>query len=149
MSDAFDFHQPFAADAPTDPGMVLGEIASDCRSLDAVGKALGAKLKDLAEAEIEHSDAFDAALVTADASSKEKREAQARMAIDPELRGRLARLTREVEALNKYARIKGDTLSGRQSQLSTLRDEQRGQQGAQPQWTPRESSVGYQPPRAA
>jgi len=138
MSESYVFPGSDAPTSPTDPATLMAEIAQDCRSLDAVGKALGEKLKELAEAEISYGDAYDAALADADGTSKEKREAQARTAVGAELRGKVARLNREIEALKKWADIKGKTLSGRQSQLSTLRDEQRGQQGPQPQWsTPR------------
>lgn len=109
----------------TDPATLMGQLDADARALDAVGRELGAKLKELAEVEIAHQDAYDAALLEVNESSKEKREAKARLAVPVELRGRLARLRREVEALKSYARIKGDTMSGRQSQLSALRDEAR------------------------
>lgn len=136
MSEPYVFPGEDHADAPpTDPATLMDQIARDCRALDAVGKMLGKKLKELADAEISYGDAYDAGLVEADGSSKEKREAQARQSIDPELRGKVARLGREIEALKKWAEIKGKTLSGRQSQLSTLRDEARASNGPQPQWS--------------
>ena len=110
----------------TDPGTVMGQITADCNALDAVGRELGAKLKELATAEISYGDAYDVALGEVDGSSKEKREAAARQRVDAELRGRVFRLKREVEALKEYARIKGNSVSARQSILAALRDEMRG-----------------------
>lgn len=110
----------------TDPATIMAEVTADCRSLDAVGRELGAKLKLLADAELAYGDAFDTKLLEADESSKERREAWARQHVDADLRGALTRLKREVDALQAYARIKGAVLSGRQSILSTLRDEARG-----------------------
>src|SRR5689334_13116357 len=106
-----------------DPATLMGQIDADCRALDAVGKELGAKLKQLADTEIAYQDAYDAALLDSSEGSKEKREARARQGVPAELRGRLFRLRGEVESLKQYARIKAGTLSGRQSQLSTLKVE--------------------------
>ena len=107
----------------TDPGAILTAIHADCKALDAVGKLLGEKIQQLTNAEIEFQDAYDAALLDSTESSKEKREAQARQSVPAELRGRVARLRGEVESYKQWARIKGNTLSGRQSQLSSLKSE--------------------------
>jgi hypothetical protein len=110
----------------TDPASVLAAIEADCRALDAVGKALGAKVKALTEAEIEYQDAYDAALLDSSETSKEKREAQARQMVPVELRGRVMRLRGDVESYKRYATIKAAALSGRQSQLATLKAEMAG-----------------------
>lgn len=111
----------------TDPASVMAAIVADTRALDAAGAELGRKIKELADAEIAYGDAFDAALVGQEGGSKELREARARQQVPVELRGRVRRVKAEVESLKEYVRIKGNTVSARQSLLAALRDEMRGQ----------------------
>jgi len=132
----------------SDPAQLMAAIDMDCRALDAAGKELGHKTKQLAEAELAYGDAFEAelaVLVEEHQASGERlpgedvRRALIHARIDRALYRAKHQLRREVEALEKWGRMKEKTLSGRQSELSFLKAEASGPTVTQqPAWTDRE-----------
>lgn len=129
----------------SDPARLIGAIDADCRALDAAGKELGAKLKQLAQAELAYGDAYEAELaVLVEEHHKagerlpgeDVRRALIHARIDRALYRQQHQLRREVEALEKWGRMKEKTLSGRQSELSFLKAEASGPTNVQqPAWS--------------
>ena len=121
-------------DAPiTEVLQIQDEIDRLCRALDKVGQELGVRIVELGNAEIAYGDSFDDALVQLyeDLNGTRLPGEDVRRALihrTPAIREQwheVRRLQRRIEALEKWSRKAEAELTGRESQLRSLRAEAR------------------------
>ena len=119
--------------AITEPIEIQAEIDRLCRALGQAADELGAKIVELGNAEIAYGDLFDDALVQLyeDLNGQRLPGEDVRRALihrNQEIRDsfhRMRMVARRVEAVEKWSRKCEAELTGRESQLRSLRGEAR------------------------